>query len=275
MRNAFLIILISGLMIGLPSCQKEDSEVLSPCVPVSLTASIPPEVLLRSVSDYGQALHINRCILEIYHDGALYGARAVQAVTAGQVVFPELMLVSSQTYDFVLWADCADGLEDKYYDTTDFSEIAFKMPYAGNDDGFDAFFAKVSYTVSGSLSESITLTRPFAQLCVMASDIDAATPDASKPTHVTVEFAAIPTTFNLLTGEPGTPKPVSYTAGVENVNAGEMTVDYIWAEPEQDDLVQFSITTFRNGTMLTSGVNFDNVPIHRNYRTNVSRKLMP
>lgn len=273
-KRVSLAICAAVWLLGLLSCGQDD-EAATAEVSVSLSAVVPQESLLRSVSDYGTGGRVNRCILEVYRNGVRYGERQVQAVTAGQVSFPELLLVPMQTYDFVLWADCADGLDDGYYNTADLSSVSVRKPYTGNDDGFDAFCARFSCTVTESFTQSITLTRPFAQLCVTASDIDASTPDASKPTHAQVDFAAIPTAFNLLTGEPVDSQPISYTVAVENVDAGEMTVDYIWVAPEQDDMVQFAVTLFRDGTMLAPARNFEEVPLRRNYRTNVSAGFLP
>ena len=261
-------------LFGLFSCGQSDEAVTNE-VSVSLSVVVPQESLLRSVSDYGTGGRINRCILEVYRNGVRYGERQVQAVVAGQVSFPNLMLVPMQTYDFVLWADCADGLDDGYYNTADLSSVSARKPYTGNDDGFDAFCARFSCTVTESFTQSITLTRPFAQLCVMADDIGASTSDALKPTHARVEFTAIPTSYNLLTGVPGDSQPVTYTAAVESADAGELTVDYIWVAPEQDGVAQFSVTLLRDGVEMAPAQRFEDVPLRINYRTNVSTGFLP
>lgn len=62
------------------------------------------------------------------------------------VTFDNLRLVSSQTYDFVFWADCAEGSEgnftDKVYNTANLKSITEIGPFVGNSDERDAFSPK-------------------------------------------------------------------------------------------------------------------------------------
>lgn len=274
-KTCFLFFLSCLLIVGISSC-KEDLMAVDAGMPASLTVTIPQGIQQRSASDYGTGASVNRCILEIYRNGVLYGERLVQPVSGGEVVFSGLRLVASQSYDFVLWADCADGLDDKYYNTTDLTAVTVKDAYTGNDDGYDAFFAHVTYEVDGAFSQNITLTRPFGQLNVKTNDAAeiADGHDDLKPTHVKVDLASVPTSFNVLTGEAGNPQPLSYTAAVEDVEAGELTVDYILASDDEADLHDFTMTFLNNGTTINTNDNFNNIPVRRNYRTNVSGNLL-
>ena len=275
-KTSYLILLTLGMFSGLYSCQEEDLATKDSILPASLTVTIPQGIQTRSAADYGQGTNINRCILEIYRNGVLYGERKVQAVADNQVTFSDLRLVSSQSYDFVFWADCADNLEDKYYNTADLTAVTVKDQYVGNDDGFDAFYAKESYTVTDNFSQTITLTRPFGQLNVKTNDLEELGPSQTDlvPTHVKMEFTAMPTSFNALTGEAGNPQTVSYTAAVEDIEAGELTVDYIWASDDEADLHDFTMTFLHDGATITTNDNFNNIPLRRNYRTNVSGNLL-
>lgn len=278
MKRILFLFLSVGLISALTSCQKEETLSTGTSTVSTLKVTIPQEIGSKAAADYGHGAQITRCILEIYREGNLYGDRHVAAVTGSEVTFSGLRLVASQTYDFVLWADCGDGLADKYYNTTNLNEITVNTtnkPYTGNDDGFDAFYAKESFTVDGSLSETITLKRPFGQLNVKTADISSIPHDDLKPAQVKVSFTSIPTSFNAFTGEAGNPQPVSYTAAVEDAAAGELTVDYILAAPEQAELADFSMTFLRaDGTEITTNDNFRNIPVRRNYRTNISGNLV-
>ena len=126
-----------------------------------------------SAADFGKGAQIDRCILEIYRNGVLYGERQTTTVTAGKAIF-NLRLVASQEYDFVFWADCSDGGADKHYNTADLTAITVNDDYTGNDDTFDAFFyCLTDYKVESSFSESVTLKRPFGQLNVKTNDLAA------------------------------------------------------------------------------------------------------
>ncbi len=278
MKRLTFLSLFMGLLAGLVSCQKDDSKPIEQNPLTTLTVRIPKGLQTKAAADYGQGAQINRCILEIYRNGQLYGDRQTVAVTGSQATFSGLQLVASQTYDLVLWADCGDGLTDKYYNTTDLSAVtvnADNKTYTGNDDGFDAFYAKESYTVEGSFSKEITLRRPFGQLNVKTNDLGSIAHEDLKPAQVRVSFTSIPTEFNVLTGEAGSPQPVTYTASIEDATAGELTVDYILATPAQAELADFSMVFLSaDGTEIATNESFRNIPIRRNYRTNVSGNLV-
>ena len=268
---------VLGLFAGLISCQKDETSSIGQNSTSTLTVTIPQGIETKAAADYGKGEQINRCILEIYRDGKLYGARQIAAVTGSQVTFSGLQLVASQTYDFVLWADCGEGTSDKYYNTTDLSAVTVNpdnKTYTGNDDGFDAFYAKETYTVEGSFSKEITLRRPFGQLNVKTNDLGSIAHDDLKPTQVKVSFTSIPTTFNVLTGEAGNPQSVTYTVPIEDPSTGDLTVDYILATPKQAELADFSMTFLNGTTPIVTNDNFRNIPIRRNYRTNVSGNLV-
>ena len=280
MKKSVLVSLFVGLFVSLTSCQKDDTSSLEQgsSSTSTLIVTIPQGIETKAAADYGHGDKINRCILEIYRDGELYGERQVAAVTGSQVTFSGLRLISSQTYDFVLWADCGEGTSDKYYNTTDLSAVTVNpdnKTYTGNDDGFDAFYAKETYTVEGSFSKEITLRRPFGQLNVKTNDLGSIAHDDLKPTQVKVSFTSIPTTFNVLTGEAGNPQSITYTVPIEDASTGDLTVDYILATPKQAELADFKMTFLKaDGSEITTNESFRNIPIRRNYRTNVSGNLV-
>ena len=139
----FLPFVLLGLITTFAACQKDDTGASDGAAFQKITVTVPSSgVQTRAAADYGDGSKINRCILEIYRDGVRYGDRKVATVSAGQATFDDLRLVASQTYDFVFWADCSDGGADKHYNTTDLTAITVNGDYTGNDDEFDAFFAK-------------------------------------------------------------------------------------------------------------------------------------
>ncbi|MFR3334310.1 MAG: right-handed parallel beta-helix repeat-containing protein, partial [Alistipes communis] len=105
------ILLLAGMLAAFYACQKDEMSTPDAAAS-SFTVTIPQSgVQTRAVTDaFGQGTLANRCILEIYHDGELYD-RIEKGVSNKTVTFDNLRLVSSQTYDFVFWADCAGGSE--------------------------------------------------------------------------------------------------------------------------------------------------------------------
>ena len=158
----------------------------------------------------------------------------------------------------------------------DLTAITVNDDYTGNDDAFDAFFYCLSdYAVEGAFSETVTLKRPSGQLNVKTNDLAAIPDPALRPTDVRVTFSALPTSFNAMTGVVGTETAeVSYTAPVINAESGELSMDYIWPRTDEANLADFSVTFLNNNTPITTNDNFKNIPIRRNYKTNVSGNLL-
>ena len=264
----------------LTACQKDEGLVSDGATSQTITVTIPQGMQTRATAaDFGNGAKIDRCLLQIYQSGttpAKYGEQqsaTVQKGADGKLTATfNLRLVAQQTYDFVFWADCSTG---DHYNTDDLTNITVKGNYAGNNDEFDAFTgALLDYQVKGAFSENITLRRPFGQLNVKTLDM-AAIPDPTlKPTKVKVAFTAVPTSFNAKKGEIGAATAaVEYTADVLSAD-GDLTVDYIWAPVEEATLADFSMTFLNGTTEISTNGDFKNIPIRRNYRTNVSGNLL-
>lgn len=290
MRKVFLLVV--SLVVALTACQKEEA----PFAPdgantQTITISIPQGMQSRAVgtyanaADYGKAVEINRCILQVYREGVAYGDPMVVGVQTSEnkkTATFNLRLVAQQKYDFVFWADCATEtnngtFSDLHYNTSDLTNITVMGGYVGNNDEFDAFFfCKTDYTVTESFAEtSWVLRRPFGQLNVKTNDMTAIYDNTLKPTKVKVALTALPTSFNAKTGTVGEQTAnVEYEAEVINQANGELTVDYIWAPVEEAALVNFSMKFYNNETLICENEDFKNIPVRRNYKTNVSGNLL-
>lgn len=120
-------------------------------VSVSFDVQIPDDgaVTRAETKTNGDGTTVNRCILEIYQGDQLYGTRHVAAMSGKTVTFSDIRLVTSQTYQFVFWADhVADAssaiTSDLHYTTTSadgLKNITFTSGYTGNDETRDAFSA--------------------------------------------------------------------------------------------------------------------------------------
>ena len=273
------ILLLAGMLTAFTACQKDEMSAPDAEATSSFTVSIPQSgVQSRAVTDdFGKGTSVNRCILEIYHGDQLYN-RIVKPVSNKQVTFDNLRLVSSQTYDFVFWADCADNGVDKYYDTeSGLTQISAKE-YKGNEERFDAFFlCQKDYKVEASFNETgWVLKRPFGQLNIKTDDLGDI-PTELQPDAVSVVFKNLPTSFNALEGvtNEATQEEVTYKANILDAASGKLTVDYLWAsEEESATLSDFTMTFLNNDTEICTNDAFTNIPIRRNYRTMVSGNLL-
>ena len=98
------------------------------------------------------------------------------------------------------------------------------------------------------------------------------------PTQVTVTFASVPTSFNALEGTAGDNDEVTYNASIldqTQVESGHLTIDYLWASDDQNNLIDFEMQFFNASLAeITTNDNFHNIPIRRNYQTTVSGNLL-
>ena len=272
-----LFLLAAGLALTLTACQKDEGVVSDTTSSSSFTVTIPQNGTRAVTDDFGAGTSANRCILEIYRNEKLYN-RIEKGVTGETVTFDDLRLVAQQTYDFVFWADCAEGSEgsftDKTYNTANLKSITEIGPFVGNSDERDAFFAHETFEVTGSFSRPVTLKRPFGLLVVKTNDLNEIRDEALKPTGYEVAFKGLPTTFNALTGEVSGSADVSYKATEFAKTDGTISMDFLWATESGAALSDFTMTFYNGGTEICTNDAFTNIPIRRNYRTNVSGNLL-
>ena len=128
--------------------------------------------------------------------------------------------------------------------------------------------------MTGSFSRPVTLKRPFGLLVVKTNDLNEIRDEALKPTGYEVAFKGLPTTFNALTGEVSGSADVSYKATEFAKTDGTISMDFLWATESGAALSDFTMTFYNGGTEICTNDAFTNIPIRRNYRTNVSGNLL-
>ncbi len=304
----------AAAILLLASCQRDELQggsISGEEVSVSISATMPIDggAVVKSNDEPGNASEVNRCIMGVYlnDDGMSQpepmGDKVVVRVdgTTHKAEFGDLQLVSGHKYLLVFWADNAtedsdNGFEDNHYNTADFPEVTFKEgdTYKSNDDTRDAFFASYPIEVNGPSSHDINLHRPFGQLNITTNDYRTVAEDFASllPTQVKIDFSGIdiPTGIDLLTGElteddkesflvsgPVDIADVSYPIAADGCR--QLSFDYIFApyeEGEEQQLVlnEFTMHFQRDGQETISEYTFQNIPVRRNYRTNVSGNLL-
>lgn len=297
----------------LASCQRDELQggsISGEEVSVSISATMPIDggAVVKSDDEPGNASYVNRCIMGVYlnDDGMSQpepmGDKVVVRVdgTTHKAEFGDLQLVSGHKYLLVFWADNAtedsdNGFEDNHYNTADFPEVTFKEgdTYKSNEDTRDAFFASYPIEVNGPSSHDINLHRPFGQLNITTNDYRTVAEDfvSLLPIEVKIDFSGIPSGIDLLTGELTENKIESLTSGPVPIadvtspaaadGSRQLSFDYIFApyeeEGEEQQLVLNDFTMhFMNdeGQKTISAYTFQNIPVRRNYRTNVSGNLL-
>ena len=188
-----------------------------------------------------------------------------------------LDLLNDQDYTVLFWAN-KKGTD--YFDIvdkrSDLKAVKVKQATSNNDDR-DAFCGMDQIVNhDAAQSKTVTLTRPFAQLniatLVTTGDYDI------EPKSSLVKLTSIPTAYNVFTGEPvGENAVVTYDVNL--VPDGNLTVNgtaykkvamnYLFV-PESNISVYYEINTL-NGTVKNT---INNVPVKKNYRTNIIGNLL-
>lgn len=306
MKNLLLTIAAAALLL-LTSCQRDELQggsISGEEVTVSISAVVPGDggAVVKSDDNPGNGSEVNRCILEVYllegEDGSatadLYGTRQVVKVENLTAAFEDLNLITGQKYRLVLWADHVEnpesGLEtDLYYDTENLPSVSYKSgtEYESNEDKRDAFFKVEEFELDGPEDRTVSLTRPFGQINIITTDygLIPSTHSDLLPVMVKLAFPSIPTSIDLVNGTVNAMAEVTTSTAVEIAgldvdgedDSKQLSFDYILAPAEGQTVVSEFTMSFLKGdrtTPVAKDYTFENIPVQRNYRTNVSGALL-
>lgn len=266
------------------SCNKEQvAEVPDgQLVDVTFTAALPGEMATKALGDGQTAKTLYVSVYE--NDDAKTKLDLDKTATftdlKTQVTFS---LVKGKTYNFVFWAQAAEGAP---YDVTDLKNI--KISYEGaeaNDEKRDAFYAtRKELKVNGALTETIKLYRPFAQVNFGTADYDAAVAAGVEPVKSVFTATDVATIFDTFEAEGKEAKDV--VTFTESALPGEtlvtkagdykwMTMNYILPMGKQDAKHISNVTAeFIPETGITVKASSPQTPVQNNYRTNILGNLL-
>ena len=201
-----------------------------------------------------------------------------------------LDLLNGETYDIVFWAQSST---DAYsFDSgtgiisVDYSKVT------SNSEEFDAFWtADKNFTVSGPVSKTVTLTRPFAQINFGTTDL--ALPAVTKEfgtdwasLQTTLSLSGVPNQLNLLSGETSGSADYTKSCGIPTGQAfpdikdytgpalSYLSMNYVLTGSTKDvkDLA-FTVENSATGKLFNT-IQVAAAPLQANYRTNVFGKLL-
>lgn len=266
------------------SCNKEQvAEVPDgQMVDVTFTAALPGEMATKAIGDGQTAKNLYVSVYENDAEKTKLDLDKTATFTdlKTQVTFS---LVKGKTYNFVFWAQAAEGAP---YDVTDLKNI--KISYEGaeaNDEKRDAFYAtRKELKVNGALTETIKLYRPFAQVNFGTADYDAAVAAGVKPVKSVFTATDVATIFDTFEAEGKEAKDV--VTFTESALPGEtlvtkagdykwMTMNYILPMGKQDAKHISNVTAeFIPETGITVKASSPQTPVQNNYRTNILGNLL-
>lgn len=251
-----------------------------------------------------------RYILEVYaendsngSDGSIIAQeRLVNCLDAYAATEFKLRLVPNRTYKFVVFADfVAQGshqlsnpleIADVYYNTKDLTAITSLTDgeeWKAMNEARDAYFISQNVNVTTGLTERLILTRPFAKVRVVTTDILDLEKYAT-PAKVVVTYYNHPIykSFNAVNGaisEEMTGNELThvvkydgqYDAGYDIEDSGYMTLfaDYIHATADQPSNINFRMDVFDlSGRLLKSNDFSTEIPVQRNHLTTLMGNVL-
>ena len=283
----FSTVAMSALMLMATSCADDQTSDLKAGAEstVTITAQLPGDMGTRAFADGTKATELHYAVYEKgtttrlavckKADGTKGQLEGTATMTGLQTTI-SLQLTTGKEYDFVFWAD-APG--DNVY-TFNSENQTVTVNYANaenNTDNLDAFFGqKKALKVSGNISISQELRRPFAQINIGTDDFDAAAAAGYTVSESTIGVATYKT-LNLLSEEVSDPvtatfvkKPIPTEDSKFSVNSKDykyLSMSYVLV-PKDKETVDIAFDyTLTNRT-------FTNVPVQRNYRTNIFGSLL-
>ena len=224
------------------------------------------------------------------------GSQAVETVSNKQATV-SFQLVKGQTYNFVFWAQNPNATADAVVFNPETGKVSVDYTkIKANDESLDAFTAHVNnLTVTGAIAQDVTLKRPWAQVNYGSAQADW---DAAVAAGITVAKSKVTvnnvyTTLNALTGEvegsattadivlaantipasAATPR----TLTVSGTNYKYIGLNYLLVGNEgQQSLIKADLSLYKEGddTNPVNTLTFSNVPVQRNYRTNIVGNLL-
>ena len=309
MKVRFLALV--ALVLGLASCQKDtegfdvavNGEV-STTVTVNLAdASDTRAVVTNSAHSaiangvVAQEDYTLRYILQVFDKNNAAVAKAMDFKYSDNTsVTFDVRLVPGRPYRFVVWADIVnaagvvDGVKCKdnhYAIGDDLRYISLndrENPWVAMDETRDAYtgYADVdNYTSTSPID--LTLTRPFAKLRVVTTDMDELFGNV-EPSKATVTYSTKHrTTFDALTqlvGDADTNVTHTFAYadvfayGDNNDNNKVLFTDYFFAA-NQDDVVKFVLDVREANDTPIRSTNFNtDIPVKRNFLTTITGNVL-
>ena len=315
MKTRFLA--LAALVLGLASCQTEP-EGLDVNVggeqDTYVTVSLPETT--RANSHLGafdnvveDADYTIRYIFQVFYgETESKATRQVIYTDSDHVSFP-VRLVPNRHYNFVVWADVVpagdktlntivdyDQTADYHYNTADLKDITIidenGHEWKEMDETRDAFTGQYDTAVdgdgtpyTGAKNISFTLTRPFAKLRIITTDMEQLNDLVIKPTTAEVEYTTdLFASFNAFAGAVNESDKLNKTHETFAIKTYEdneydksmvLFTDYLFAA-DQDEVVNFTLSVYDQGeAIIGKTINFNTpIPARRNYLTTISGNIL-
>ena len=279
MRKYFLSLVAMAAMILFSGCNKNEDFYISENGDMVTFNIATPEMGTRAFSDGTTATNL---IVAVYQGGQ-YREALTQNVTINGSAQVSLPLVTGVTYDIVFWAQAPNANAPYTFNPATGVVSVDYANVTANNENLDAFYAnRLGYEVKGPKTETVELTRPFAQLNVATLDYDLAAKSGIEITSTAITVDGVYTSLDLrsngaIIADKNT-DPITLTLNQTPSVAGQKLqgyTEYTWLS--MNYLLVNEKTTI-SATMTTNNDNvtreWHNIPVQRNYRTNILDNIL-
>ena len=299
MRKVLSFFVLAGVLLASSCSLKEDFRGNdSDFATLSFTVGEPGVSATRAIGD---GTSVDALYYAVYdHEGNFIADLAGNKVGTTFPTTVEITLAKGQTYKIAFWAQDKDCNAYSFGQYGDIENIYIDYAGLNNDESRDAFFKTIDHKVVGDIALDVTLERPFAQinLGVTQEDWDNAAKAGIYVAQSKLVINNAATELNLFDGKVQDPTSVEYA--LANIPTQTLEVDlnkdgvkeaykylslsYILVADQgqtaneegmfgaESALVNatFSLTTNK----APFEVKVDNLPVQRNWRTNVIGEVL-
>ncbi len=287
----FSMLALAAMLLTVSSCQKEgvDEPEKGKVTTVQLAVELPDGINARAPKAngpkraYADGTSATKLQYAVYEKDSKEPLKIIDGKDLGEQTINlkttvSLQLVTGKTYQIVFWAANA-GAPYKFDQATQCVTVDYTNMKA-NDENLDAFYRCYEYTAGTDVENPIKLYRPFSQLNVGTKDLAAAKASGfnTDDARTEVKVTGIYNTLNLVDGAVSgdaertfalnaIPKNQTFPkAGYDYLSMDYMLVDADKANVDVDWKITDNTTTINR--------HFANVPVQRNYRTNIYGNLL-
>ncbi len=288
MKKTLLSLFALATMLFATSCSQTDefgNVIGGKEVTVTFSAELPQEIATRVYSDghTAQDLHYAVYVQGATNPKFFTGTDGAEVVKFGDDLKATVTftLATGVSYDVIFWAQSPDATSY----TLDWSNKTMTIDYASmvaNDENNDAFYAYVpGVKVNGALNQDVTLYRPFAQINLGTNDFDEAEAAGLFLTRSSMKVT-VNNVLNFATGVASGEAEVEIGKGYFDRNEKfpvdgyeYLEMNYVLAGKDKTTTTcTFNVYQYGFDTALDNTITVSNVPIQRNYRTNIYGSLL-
>ena len=288
MKKLFALV---ALVLGVVSCQKDHDGMdvnMGGEQEVMINVSLPEETRLDSALGAFENVDMTqydiRYIFQVFNaDGS--ANKDMQYVYSDEttVTFP-VRLIAGRKYNFAVWADLVENgkkTNNNYTIGETLKEISLNE-WAPMDETRDAYTGKWNDTFSGAQNITIPLTRPFAKLRVVTTDLKellGVVPAKAMVEYTTPYYAKFNAFAQAPVEESATAKKTHATFGIVSYDEGDVKktlfADYIFAKDTQE-VVNFNLSVFDQSDVIIGDVkSFSTpIPVKRNNLTTIEGNIL-